>query len=198
MMDQIMTEGSIEISTCNSDDNQFRFIAQDDPSFLQGGGSEGSLLPASKQAHFHVPGDSRDQGVSEISFAMLEGQTGARIGVVRCCHSFGDRSCGELRMEFANAETQWELLGCALNAFVRFAFTQLGLHRLSMDLPYYSEDEIHMVEQAGFLREAQRRQALYRDGQYYDVLTYGMLRPDWDKHIMEEEKWTINCCAENA
>ena len=68
---------------------------------------------------------------------------------------------------------------------LRYAFMELSLHRLTLFIPSYNEAEIDLYEKAGFLRESQRRQAVFYDGKYYDELVYSLLRPEWKKLNVE-------------
>ena len=69
----------------------------------------------------------------------------------------------------------------ALNLLLRFAFNDLNLHRLSAWPGSDNLAFIHMAEKAGFTEEARRREAVFHDGKYWDVLLLGLLRPDWEE-----------------
>jgi len=56
---------------------------------------------------------------------------------------------------------------------------------VSVHLPAYRAREMEMYEEAGFLRESQRRQAVFHNGEYYDELVYSLLRPEWKKMLVE-------------
>lgn len=75
-----------------------------------------------------------------------------------------------------------EVLAMAL----RYAFMELSLYRLFTVIPSYNEMEIALFEKMGFLREVQRRQAIFHEGKYLDALVYALLRPDWKKYQMED------------
>ena len=69
----------------------------------------------------------------------------------------------------------------ALNLLLRFAFDDLNLHRLSAwpgadNLPF-----IHMAVKAGFEEEGRRREAVFHEGRYWDVVLMGLLRTKWEK-----------------
>jgi RimJ/RimL family protein N-acetyltransferase len=68
----------------------------------------------------------------------------------------------------------------ALNLLLRFAFDDLNLHRLSAwpgadNLPF-----IHMAGKAGFDEEGRRREAVFHEGRYWDVVLMGLLRTKWE------------------
>jgi len=68
----------------------------------------------------------------------------------------------------------------ALNLILRFTFADLNLHRLSTWPDEHNLPFIHLVEKAGFQVEARRREAAFHDGRYWDVVHYGLLRPEWE------------------
>ncbi len=70
---------------------------------------------------------------------------------------------------------------------LHFAFIDLALHRVCVHIPSYKETEIAMYEEAGFLRETQRRQAVCHEDRLYDDLLNGMLRSEWLKMQQEVE-----------
>jgi RimJ/RimL family protein N-acetyltransferase len=67
----------------------------------------------------------------------------------------------------------------ALSMLLRYAFDELNLHRLSANVPAHNEAAIALFHKAGFTQEVVRREALHRDGRYWDLLTYGLLAPHW-------------------
>ncbi len=68
----------------------------------------------------------------------------------------------------------------ATRTLLRFAFEQLGLNRVELDVYDFNPRAMRAYEKAGFRRDGVRRQALYRDGAFHDVHLMGILREDWD------------------
>ena len=67
----------------------------------------------------------------------------------------------------------------AMNILVRFAFTEVNLHRVSLDVFGYNQRAIKSYEKAGFRAEGCAREALQRDGKRYDMHYMGILRSEW-------------------
>jgi len=67
----------------------------------------------------------------------------------------------------------------ALNLLLRYAFTELNLFRLSTLVPEYNLGALRLFQKAGFIEEVRRRQALNRDGRYWDLIHVGLLRDEW-------------------
>jgi RimJ/RimL family protein N-acetyltransferase len=67
----------------------------------------------------------------------------------------------------------------ALRILANYGFNELNLHRLEIEVFAFNEAAIRSYEKVGFKREVTKRQALYRDGTYHDVLIMGLLRQEW-------------------
>lgn len=67
----------------------------------------------------------------------------------------------------------------ALELALEFAFDELNLHRICLTVFSYNQRAIRLYESVGFVHEGTHREHLLRDGQRYDMLLYGLLRPEW-------------------
>ena len=68
----------------------------------------------------------------------------------------------------------------AMRVILRFAFIELGLHRVSLDVFEYNPRAIKSYEKAGFKHEGQMRQMLHRAGRRWDMMFMGIKREDWE------------------
>lgn len=68
----------------------------------------------------------------------------------------------------------------AMRAGLRFAFHELNLYRVCLTVFSYNEPAIALYEGLGFVREGTYREHIERDGRRYDMLLYGLLRPEWE------------------
>ncbi len=69
----------------------------------------------------------------------------------------------------------------AMRVILRFAFMELNLHRVSLDVFEYNPRAIRSYEKAGFKVEGRVRQALNRDGRRWDMIFMGILREEWER-----------------
>jgi RimJ/RimL family protein N-acetyltransferase len=69
----------------------------------------------------------------------------------------------------------------------QYAFSELGLHRLSVRVIEYNYRAIRAYQKCGFVIEGQEREAAYVDGQWYDDVLMGMLDRDYSAHIAKEK-----------
>ena len=61
-----------------------------------------------------------------------------------------------------------------------FAFDEINLYRVTATVFAYNSRSIALIEKLGFQREGAFRQFIQRDGTRYDMLLYGLLRPEWE------------------
>jgi RimJ/RimL family protein N-acetyltransferase len=66
-----------------------------------------------------------------------------------------------------------------LNLLLRYAFAEINLFRLSALIPEYNAGALRLFQKAGFIEEVRRRQALNRDGRFWDLIHVGLLREEW-------------------
>jgi RimJ/RimL family protein N-acetyltransferase len=67
----------------------------------------------------------------------------------------------------------------ALLALVGFAFGQLRLERVELEVYDFNARARRVYERVGFILEGTRRRALFRDGAHHDVHLMAILRDEW-------------------
>ncbi len=65
---------------------------------------------------------------------------------------------------------------------LRFAFDELNLHRVELEVYECNPRAMRCYEKAGFRHEGIRRQALFRDGRYQDTHRMAVLRDEFRYH----------------
>lgn len=76
-------------------------------------------------------------------------------------------------------EKKWQRKGHAsdaLNTLIRYAFLELGLHRIYAIIFEYNKASIKFFGKNGFKFEGRHRDARYWNGEYHDELIYGLLK----------------------
>jgi len=87
---------------------------------------------------------------------------------------------GFIRLGIGAAEDRRKGYGSqALRLLLRYVFGELNLHRVTAVLPAYNEGAIRLFQKFGFMEEIRRRKALNRDGQFWDLLSFGLLNSEW-------------------
>jgi RimJ/RimL family protein N-acetyltransferase len=67
----------------------------------------------------------------------------------------------------------------ALQLILRYAFRELNLYRVGLDVTANNRAAIRAYEKAGFQQEGVMRRAVSRDGQRIDRILMGILRDEW-------------------
>ena len=67
----------------------------------------------------------------------------------------------------------------ALCLILRYAFNELNLHRVGLDVISSNAPAIRAYRRAGFQQEGAMRDAVLRDGCRYDRIIMGILRHEW-------------------
>src|SRR6266545_2533394 len=87
---------------------------------------------------------------------------------------------GFLRLGIGAAEDRRKGYGTqALRMLLRYAFGELNLYRVTAVVPAYNEGAIRLFQKFGFMEEIRRRKALNRDGQFWDIISFGLLNSEW-------------------
>jgi RimJ/RimL family protein N-acetyltransferase len=68
----------------------------------------------------------------------------------------------------------------AMNLALRYAFHELGLQRLSLDVIADNKPAIELYGALGFREEGRMRERVHRDGLPSDLIYMGLLRREWE------------------
>ncbi|MBN2385772.1 MAG: GNAT family N-acetyltransferase [Anaerolineales bacterium] len=69
----------------------------------------------------------------------------------------------------------------AMKIILGYAFGELNLERVTLDVFEYNQRGVRSYEKAGFVHEGRERQLLLREGRRWDVLYMGILRSEWQE-----------------
>jgi RimJ/RimL family protein N-acetyltransferase len=68
----------------------------------------------------------------------------------------------------------------ATGLLIRFAFEQLNLNRISLNVFEYNQRGYKAYQKLGFVEEGRLRQYMQRGGERYDIIYMGLLREAWE------------------
>lgn len=71
----------------------------------------------------------------------------------------------------------------AMRLILNYAFNELSLHRVGLNVISNNQRAIALYEKLGFVREGAQREVVLRDGQRFDLVYYGLLRPEWENSL---------------
>ena len=69
----------------------------------------------------------------------------------------------------------------AMQVVLRYAFRELNLFRVNLDVFEYNPRAIRSYEKAGFKVEGRERKVIQRDGKRWDMILMGILRDEWEE-----------------
>ena len=69
----------------------------------------------------------------------------------------------------------------AAKLMIAYGFDYLNLHRISSSVIDSNESSIRMHDKLGFTKEGRRKEVFFKNGQYQDEITFGIVRSDWKK-----------------
>jgi RimJ/RimL family protein N-acetyltransferase len=102
------------------------------------------------------------------------------IGFVRFIHI--DWSIGGARLLLGIVDEKDRGKGYGTEAMqlaLNYAFLEMNLYRLSASVLENNDHALAFLRKHDFVDEVRRRQAIYRDGTYWDVVMLGLLRDEW-------------------
>ena len=82
--------------------------------------------------------------------------------------------------------------GLATDAWMtlmRYAFEELRLNRINGSALAYNAASLRVCQKVGFKVEGTQRQAVYKNGQYHDLIIMGCLKSDYEELIAQNHYW---------
>lgn len=68
----------------------------------------------------------------------------------------------------------------AMELILGYAFLELNLNRVGLDVIEYNAPARRLYEKQGFQEEGRARECVYRDGKRHDLIYMGILRREWE------------------
>ncbi len=68
----------------------------------------------------------------------------------------------------------------AMRVIVDYAFREMGLHRVQLQVAAFNPAGIRAYQKAGFVEEGRHRGSVWHDGQWYDEVMMSVLDHEWD------------------
>jgi RimJ/RimL family protein N-acetyltransferase len=99
-----------------------------------------------------------------------------------------DRAAKNSWLGIGLGEREYWGKGCGTDAtkvILRFAFRELNLHRVNLNVFEYNLRAIHCYEKVGFKHEGRMRACLNRDGRRWDLVYMGILRSEWEEVVSQ-------------
>jgi RimJ/RimL family protein N-acetyltransferase len=118
--------------------------------------------PDSLALAVHVRASNRLIGT--CAFSQLDGDNGSALYHI----TIGEKDCWG--RGYGTEATQLML---------RHAFESLNLHRIALSVFEFNERAIRAYARCGFIVEGRSREAIWREGRWWDEITMSILEPEW-------------------
>jgi RimJ/RimL family protein N-acetyltransferase len=105
-----------------------------------------------------------DQLIGTCAFSQLDGDNGSAMYHI----TIGQKDAWGRGY---GTEATWLMLG--------HAFEALNLHRIALSVFEFNERAIRSYRRCGFVVEGRSREAIWRDGRWWDEITMSILEPEW-------------------
>ena len=127
---------------------------------------------------------------NNVIFIALDRESGNSIGFcgIYDWHRTGRRA--EMRILIGAKEIWGKGIGTEIVELLTwYGFDRLNLHRMYLGFTAANSAAGRAYEKAGYEHEGVLRDDIYRNGQYYDSVRMGLLRPQYyDKYVDEHRK----------
>ena len=115
-------------------------------------------------------------------FATIASKSGMPLGWVVCY--MNDRFPQTRSVGISICEDKYLNKGIgteALRLWIRYLFTHSDVHRIGLDTWSLNPRMVHVAEKLGFTSEGAQREMIEWQGQWHDLIHYGMLRGEWEE-----------------
>lgn len=69
----------------------------------------------------------------------------------------------------------------AMKILLQFVFSEMNLNKVRLSVFDFNQRGIKSYVKCGFKQEGIKRQEMFREGRYHDVIMMGILRPEWER-----------------
>ncbi|MBI2775815.1 MAG: GNAT family N-acetyltransferase [Chloroflexi bacterium] len=122
----------------------------------------------------------RALGTDTLTMAIHVRATNRLIGTCAFSQLDGDNGSALYHITIGEQDAWGHGFGTeATRLMVDHAFGSLGLHRVSLSVFEFNERAIRSYASAGFVAEGRAREAIRRDGRWWDEISMSVLEPEW-------------------
>ncbi len=117
---------------------------------------------------------------SSKSYIMTEKNNGTPFGIVSLVNIDYKNRNAECIIDIGEKEYWGKGYGAeGMKLLLDFAFNEMNLHRLALNVFSFNEKAIHLYKKLGFQIEGSSRESLFRDGKWHDVIQMGLLQQEY-------------------
>jgi len=124
----------------------------------------------------------------EFEFIIQDLKTGSLIGFVELAGNMRFHQDAFVGIGIGDPDHWGKGYGTdAMAVILRYAFMELNLRRVSLNVFSYNQRAVRSYQKNGFVIEGVSKNMLERDGQFWDLIWMGILREEWTKLNNERE-----------
>ncbi|MEY9096726.1 GNAT family N-acetyltransferase [Paenibacillus sp. RC84] len=114
------------------------------------------------------------------SYMILDKPSGRPIGITSLIQLDYKNRSAECILDIGEKEFWGKGYGNeSLRMLLDYAFLELNLHRVSLRVFAFNDKAVALYEKIGFKREGVSRQAVFREGNWHDILHMGILQEEY-------------------
>lgn len=177
---RILTGTRVQLSAITPEDIDILTRWYEDSDFLRlFDTSTAYPLPREKLQHYIL---TKQNSATDFVFAIRRLEDPLMIGYIELVNIEWNNGVGQVGIGIGEPQFRGKGYGReALSLLLAFAFGELNLYRVQLFVIAYNGCAIHLYEKLGFRCEGTLREYVHRDGLRYDLLVYGLLRPEWER-----------------
>lgn len=117
-------------------------------------------------------------------FGIEDRESGKLIGTVGFKNMDPKNRSAEVSLKIGDRGSRGRGVGGeVLDLLLEYGFQELGFHRIYLQVFAFNRAAIRCYEKCGFKHEGVRREELFRDGRFHDILIMGMLEDEYRQRI---------------
>lgn len=114
------------------------------------------------------------------SYIMVEKENEISIGIVSFINIDYKNRNAECIIDIGEKEYWGKGYGSeGLKLLLDYAFYEMNLHRVSLNVFSFNDRAIHLYTKIGFHQEGNSRQSLFRNGKWHDIIHMGLLQNEY-------------------
>ncbi|HAG43193.1 MAG TPA: GNAT family N-acetyltransferase [Clostridium sp.] len=107
-------------------------------------------------------------------------ETNQAVGIISLINIDYKNRSAECIIDIGAKEMWGKGIGtAAISLILEFAFNELNLHRIYLQVFSFNERGIKLYEKMGFIHDGKLRQALYRNGSWHDIVIMSILKNEY-------------------
>jgi RimJ/RimL family protein N-acetyltransferase len=127
----------------------------------------------------------RERSKNAFLYALRPLDDDSLIGMIRISSVMWVHGAADLDLMIGSADYWAAYAQDALSLGLQYAFDELNLFRIRVWVEENDVPACALYSSANFYLEVRQRQAVYHQGRYWDMLHYGLLRPEWAVYFQQ-------------